>query len=84
MVQFIELMNGSDIPVDCVDAINLFELRWPGASFPNARAAIAGVVLEAAHKLILEECDDTPEVRKVLEVLGWHEPEADDEAVHED
>ena len=79
MADYVELMNGKKIPVDCVDAMELFELRWPGASFPTARAALAGDVLAAAHKLILEKCDDTPEVRKVLEVLGWQEPTNEDD-----
>lgn len=45
MEEFTYLANGHRVPTKAVDALNEFENRWPGASFPGARPALALVVL---------------------------------------
>lgn len=43
----IHLANGTSVPKACVDALEELENIWPGASLPQARAAIVAAVLEA-------------------------------------
>lgn len=43
----IGLADGTDVPRICVEAIDKFGYRWPGSTFPMARAGIAAAVLKA-------------------------------------
>lgn len=40
------LADGSQVPDECVRAVDELEARWPGASFPGARGAIVAAVIE--------------------------------------
>lgn len=42
-----ELADGRDVPTRCVEALDRFEAKWPGATFKMARAGIVAAVLEA-------------------------------------
>lgn len=44
------LSDGREVPQACVDALDEFERRWPGATFHYARAGIAAVVIAAYEK----------------------------------
>lgn len=45
--EMIQLAGGDRVPKACVDALVEYENIWPGATFHNARAAIAREVLKA-------------------------------------
>lgn len=45
--EMVYLANGKDVPKKAVDAMDELELIWPGASFVNARPALAWVVLNS-------------------------------------
>lgn len=47
MADTVPLADGRDVPKACVDALDALDERWPGATFPRARAAIAAAVLDA-------------------------------------
>jgi hypothetical protein len=49
-VEMIGLADGTNVPKACVDALEKFEHKWPGATFPMARAAIVREVLKAYKK----------------------------------
>lgn len=50
-MDMIGLASGDEVPKACVDALDAFEQKWPGASFHNARPALAVVVRKELEKL---------------------------------
>jgi hypothetical protein len=45
--EVVELMNGKGVPKVCLDALEEFDMSWPGASFVNARPGLVAAVLNA-------------------------------------
>lgn len=45
--EMIGLADGRNVPKACVDALDEYEITWPGATFPTARAGIVWAVLAA-------------------------------------
>lgn len=46
-MQMAQTAGGGEVPQSCVDALDEFEKRWPGASFPTARTGLAIAAVEA-------------------------------------
>lgn len=63
-MDMIELANGVEVPLACVEALDKFDREvWAGATFPNARAAIAATVLTAYKEELEKEEGDEQEQR---------------------
>lgn len=46
----VKLAGGGEVPVYLVEALEVFEMKWPGATLPRARPAIVQAILEALKK----------------------------------
>ena len=54
VTEIVYLADGRPVPAACVNALHDFEGVWPGASFANARAALAWSVIQAYDKIAEE------------------------------
>lgn len=51
MTEKVRLAGGAEVPRVCVDRLDELERVWPGATLPQARAAIALVVINALKEI---------------------------------
>jgi hypothetical protein len=54
----IELPDGRSVPAAAVAALDELEKSWPGATLPQARAAIVAAVIDAIVQGVIDEDED--------------------------